>query len=160
MKGKTMTHSHSPASVHNAHTGDVVCHTASQTKAGLPSRRRVYPRRVMMAAWESMGWTRTDGGRTFALCQTTGAWLPLNADATADERRVGAVIDASHTHAQASGGAYCGCVMLPESRAVNVARGDAEWDGGNVDWTAYAAAFRAAWLTDPETPSIRIRKAL
>lgn len=157
----TTSVSHSPATVLDAYAGTPVCHTGSQTKRGLPSKRRVYPRRVMLAAWRAMGWTlQTPRNGLYVQCQTCLTFRPLNADATEDERRYGMCIDASHTHSQASGGAYCGCVMLPECREHNVQRGDAEWDGGHVDWTAYASAFRAAWLADPETPAIRIRRAL
>lgn len=153
---KTNTPAHGPVTVRSA-GGRVECHAASgysvRDYSGKPAANGIAPRDrqrdLILAFWESQGVARYvsggagGGGRWLVRDVLNGGaeWLPL---ATRDDGAGRAdVAEFSHVVADVNGGAWCACNLLPESGAVNLARG-----GANVparDLTPGARALLAAW---------------
>ncbi len=95
----------------------------------------------MMAFWEAQGIARkgAEGWEVRDVLTGDGSvWLPMSSGGGTGRADVA---ERSHVRAARNGGAYCPCNVLPESGAVNAARGDA-----NVsDLPIAARAVLAAW---------------
>ncbi len=95
----------------------------------------------MFDFWQSVGIARkgAEGWEVRDVLTGDGAtWLPVSAAGGTGRADVA---ERSHIVAAANGGAFCPCNVLPESGAVNAARGDA-----NVtDLPMAARAVLAAW---------------
>lgn len=104
-------------------------------------------RDMILAFWEVQGVARWQGdiangggSRWYVRDMVNGGdkWLPIarqGEDSRADRAEF------SHVRSTANGGAWCACNLLPESGAVNAARGDADM----TDLPASARALLAAW---------------
>lgn len=109
---------------------------------------RARQRDMVLAFWESQGVARWQnggaggGGRWLVRDVVNGGaeWLPL---AGAGETDRADRAEFSHVRSAANGGAWCGCGLLPESGAVNAARGDADM----TDLSPSARALLVAWPT-------------
>lgn len=119
-------------------------YSAKPAANGIAPRDRM--RDIILAFWEAQGVARYvtggagGGGRWMMRDMVNGgdAWLPMAGQSDAGRADVA---EFSHVKSARNGGAWCACNMLPESGAVNAARGDA-----NVsDLSPSARAVLAAW---------------
>lgn len=104
-------------------------------------------RDMVLAFWESQGVARWQGdiangggSRWYVRDLVNGGetWLPIarqGEDSRADRAEF------SHIKSARNGGAWCACNLLPESGAMNAARGDADM----ADLPMAARALLAAW---------------
>lgn len=149
-KGQTTRASHGPATVCSADRTE--CHGAAyftHTDYSGSNGAREVQRDTILAFWESQGvarWTgdiaHGGGSRWYVRDMVNGgdAWLPLarqGEDARADRAVFSHVMSAAH------GGAWCACNLMPETGAVNHARGDRDM----TDLPMGARALLAAWPT-------------
>jgi hypothetical protein len=152
----TTTLAHGPVSVCSSSRPE--CHAPSgfsvRDYSGKPAANGQAPRDrqrdMILAFWESQGIARWQcggaggGGRWLVrdMMNDGAAWLPL---ATRDGERTADVAEFSHIVSARSGGAWCACNLLPESAAVNAARGDANVTALSMSARAVLAAWPAWW---------------
>lgn len=138
----------------------VECHAASgysvRDYSGKPAANGIAPRDrmrdVILSFWEAQGvarWmpTRDASGRITGsawhardMVNGGSEWLPIGGR---DDAGRADVAEFSHIRSTANGGAWCACNLLPESGAVNAARGDADV----TTLSPAARAVLAAWPT-------------
>lgn len=139
----------------------VECHAPSgftvRDYSGKPAANGVAPRDrqrdVILAFWESQGVARWQnggaggGGRWMVrdMVNDGSAWMPL-ADGTMTGRADAA--EFSHIRSARNGGAWCACNLLPESGAVNAARGDVNVTELSPAAEAVLAAWPAWWTAN------------
>lgn len=141
----------------------VECHAPSgysvKDYSGKPAANGIAPRDrqrdVILSFWESQGiarWMPTHGadGRITGsawhvrdiLTGDGSTWLPLAGPGETDRADRA---EFSHVRSTRNGGAWCACNLLPESGAVNAARGDANVSDLPMAARAVLAAWPAWW---------------
>lgn len=163
-KGKTMTNTLTGQATGHACVASesrMECHAPSgysvNDYSGKPAANGVAPRArqrdIILGFWESQGVARWrnggagGGGAWFARDMVNGgdAWLPLAGKADAGRADVA---EFSHVVSAANGGAWCAGNLLPESGAVNAARGDADITELSPSALAVLAAWPAYYLAN------------
>lgn len=123
-------------------------YSAKPAANGIAPRDR--QRDVILRFWESQGVARWQnggaggGGRWLVRDMVNGGdvWLPLAGQSDAGRADVA---EFSHVRSADNGGAWCACNLLPESGAVNAARGNSNVTTLSPSATAVLAAWPAWW---------------
>jgi hypothetical protein len=110
-------------------------------------------RDMVLAFWEAQGvaqWRNGGaggGGRWYVrdMAQGGAEWLPL---ARKGEESRADVAEFSHLRSAANGGAWCACNLMPESGAVNLARGDRDVSDIPPAMVAVLRAWPAWWTAN------------
>ena len=165
----TTTPAHGPVTVRSA-GGRVECHAASgysvRDYSGKPAANGIAPRDrqrdVILAFWEAQGVARYrtggagGGGWWEARDMVNGGdvWLRL---ATHGETDRADRAEFSHLIASDNGGAWCACNLLPETGAINAARGSANVRTLTPAARAVLAAWPAWWVANVARKASRAR---
>jgi hypothetical protein len=121
--------------------GNALCHSSGQSKAAANSARKRATREAFALMCEAAGSMREGE----YLDVITGAFLPMS-DAQTGAQDWG-VVERGHVIADAMGGAFCPCNLVPENRGSNKGHGNTSMDPRTWRGADPRSAWREVWLT-------------
>lgn len=134
--------------------GNALCHSAGGSKANADSKRKRAVREAFTRMCEAAGIVTLAGG---AMTDVHSGYVFTVAVADSDPRDL-MLIDRGHVVADAAGGAFCPCNLVPELRAANKAHGNKSLDPRTFKGVDPRTEWRSVWFEHYASPS-KARKA-